>query len=106
ASKRFNGVKLAPALQRKFMLLRLSLSLPAPSNAAEREELTKIAASLEADYGKGKYCPATRPAPGGSAQEPADDKCLDVTAIERLMASSRDEKQLRELWTGWHAISP
>ncbi len=102
AAKRFNGIKLSPALERKFKLLRLSLSLPAPSNAKEREELTKIAASLEADYGKGKYCPAAKS--GGGEQE--DDKCLDVTAIERLMANSRDEKQLRDLWTGWHAISP
>ena len=38
-------------------LLKLSLTLPAPKNPAEREELTKIAASMEGDYGKGKYCP-------------------------------------------------
>jgi peptidyl-dipeptidase A len=102
-AKRFARLKLPPDAARKLMLLRLSLSLPAPSNAAEREELTTIASSLAADYGKGKYCPANA-APGGTPQD--DDKCLDVTAIERLMSNSRDEKQLRELWLGWHRIAP
>ena len=45
-----------PDLARKFKLLRLSLTAPAPRDPALRKEMTGIAASLEADYGKGKYC--------------------------------------------------
>jgi peptidyl-dipeptidase A len=93
AAKRFDGLKLPPDLARKFKLLRLSLTLPAPRDPAEREELTKIAASLEAAYGKGKYCPKGK-------------ECLDITAIERVMATSRDPNELLDLWVGWRNISP
>ena len=90
-AKRFDGLKMPPELARKFMLLRLSLTAPAPQDPALRREMTQIAASLEADYGKGKYC-----------RKP--DDCLDITAIERIMSSSRDPKELQDLWTGWHAV--
>ncbi len=55
---RFDKLKLQPDMARQMKLLKLSLTLAAPSNAKEREELTKLAASLEGTYGKGKYCPA------------------------------------------------
>ena len=90
-AKRFDGLKMPPDLARKFMLLRLALTAPAPRDPTLRREMTQIAASLEADYGKGKYC-----------RKP--DDCLDITAIERVMASSRDPKELQDLWTGWHAV--
>ncbi len=53
----FEDLDLSPEDQRKLKLLKLSLTLPAPKDPAEREELTKIATSMESDYGKGKYCP-------------------------------------------------
>src|SRR5687768_2879844 len=56
-AKRFDGLELPYDVARKMKLLKLSLVLPAPSNPAEREEITKLTASLEGDYGKGKYCP-------------------------------------------------
>ena len=90
-AKRFDGLKMPPELARKFMLLRLSLTAPAPQDPALRREMTQIAASLEADYGKGKYC-----------RKP--DDCLDITAIERIMGSSRDPNELQDLWAGWHAV--
>jgi peptidyl-dipeptidase A len=90
-AKRFEGLSLPPELARKFMLLRLSLTAPAPKDPKLRREMTQIAASLEGDYGKGKYCP-----------KPED--CLDVTAIERIMATSRDPEQLKDLWIGWHKV--
>jgi peptidyl-dipeptidase A len=80
-----------PDLTRKFMLLRLSLTAPAPGDRALRKEMTGIAASLEGDYGKGKYC-----------RKP--DECLDITAIERLMGSSRDPKELEDVWRGWNKV--
>jgi peptidyl-dipeptidase A len=92
-SKRFDGLALSPELARKFMLLKLSLSAPAPKDAALRREMTEIGVSLDADYGKGKYCRK-------------NGECLDITAIEKLMSSSRDPEALQEVWTGWHAIAP
>jgi peptidyl-dipeptidase A len=90
-AKRFDGLKLPPELARKFMLLRLSLTAPAPKDPVLRREMTTIAASLDADYGKAKYC-----------RKP--DDCLDITAIERVMGSSRDPNELKNVWEGWHAI--
>jgi peptidyl-dipeptidase A len=90
-AKRFDGLSMPPELARKFMLLRLSLTAPTPKDPALRKEMTQIAASLDADYGKGKYC------------KTAGD-CLDITQIETKMASSRDPKELLELWEGWHKV--
>jgi peptidyl-dipeptidase A len=91
----FRGLNLDPVIQRKLLLLKLSLPMPAPSNAAERTELTTIASSLEADYGKGKFC-----------IDPDKKNCMDLTKAERLMATSRDPDLLLKLWTGWHSIAP
>ena len=35
---------------------------------------------------------------------PQADDCLDITAIERIMGSSRDPNELRDLWVGWHQV--
>jgi peptidyl-dipeptidase A len=92
-AKHFDGLQMPSELARKFMLLRLSLTAPAPKDPALRKEMTQIGVSLDADYGKGKYC-----------RKP--DDCLDITAIERIMGESRDPKELQDLWVGWHAIAP
>ncbi len=92
-AKRFDGLTLPPDLTRKFMLLKLSLTAPAPKDATLRREMTAIGVSLDADYGKGKYCRK-------------NGECLDITAIEKLMSTSRDPETLKEVWTGWHAIAP
>ena len=92
-ARRFEGLDMPPDLARKFKLLKLSLTAPAPKDPALRKEMTTIGVSLDADYGKGKYCRK-------------NGECLDITAIERIMASSRDPKELEEVWLGWHAISP
>jgi peptidyl-dipeptidase A len=90
-AKRFDGLDMPPELARKFKLLRLSLTASAPHDPALRKEMTKIGSSLEADYGKGKYCPKA-------------DNCLDITAIERIMGSSRDPKELEDVWQGWRKV--
>jgi peptidyl-dipeptidase A len=92
-AKRFDGLKLSPELARKFMLLKLSLTAPAPKDATLRREMTEIGVSLDGDYGKGKYCRK-------------NGECLDITAIEKLMSTSRDPEELKEVWAGWHAIAP
>lgn len=92
-AKRFDGLTLPSDLARKFMLLKLSLLAPAPKEAALRREMTATCVSLGADYGKGKYCRN-------------NGECLDISAIEKIMASSRDPEELKEVWVGWHAIAP
>ncbi len=96
---RYDHLKLSDELARKMLLLKLSAAVPAPApnDPKELAELARIGTSLEADYGKGKYCPKT----GKHAGE-----CLDITAIERIMANSTDPAELQDLWVGWHTISP
>jgi peptidyl-dipeptidase A len=91
-ARRYEALDLPDDTKRKLKLLKLSLTLPAPKDAAERAELTKIAASMEGDYGKGKYCP-----------EP--NKCLSLPDLEQIMANSRDPEELKRVWVGWHQIA-
>ncbi|HUI85165.1 MAG TPA: M2 family metallopeptidase [Candidatus Binatia bacterium] len=96
---RFDHLRLPPELARKMLLLKLSAAVPAPapSDPKELAEMARIGTSLEADYGKGKYCPKS----GKHAGE-----CLDIGAIERIMETSTDPDELQGLWAGWHTISP
>src|SRR5277367_3979599 len=48
-AKQFDGLSLPPELARQFMLLRLSLTAPAPKDPALGKERTQIAASLDGD---------------------------------------------------------
>jgi peptidyl-dipeptidase A len=90
-AKQFDGLQLPAGLARKFILLRLSLTAPAPKDPKLRREMTDIGVSMGSEYGKGKYC-----------RKPED--CLDITAIERIMASSRDPQELKDVWLGWHKV--
>jgi peptidyl-dipeptidase A len=90
----FEGQQLSPDLQRKIKLLKLSLTLPAPKDPAERNELTKLAASMEGEYGKGKYCP-----------DGEKGKCLSLPDLENIMTNSRDPEELKRAWVGWHQIA-
>jgi peptidyl-dipeptidase A len=93
-ARRFEALDLSPDEKRKLKLLKLSLTLPAPKDPKEREELTKIAASMEGDYGKGKFCP-----------DGDQSKCLSLGDMERIMAESRDPEELKKIWLGWHKVS-
>ena len=106
-SKRFDGVQLPPDLKRKFDNLRLSQVLAAPPEAAERDELARIAASMEAHYGKAKYCKpvatqAAQPtqtataqgAPAPAAANPPAQKCLNLDELERTLKTSRSYDEL------------
>ena len=94
-SRRFDQLQKPEALARKFALLKLALVLPAPADPNERDELTKIAASMESEYGKGKWCP-----------DGAQGKCLTLSDMEPILATSRDPEELKRIWVGWHTISP
>jgi peptidyl-dipeptidase A len=90
---RFDGLKLPEVTARKLLLIKLAAGFPAPGNAAEQKELAQVEASLDGEYGKGKWCP-----------DGDKTKCKDITAIEKLMATSRDPEELKRAWQGWHAV--
>ncbi|HET8923425.1 MAG TPA: M2 family metallopeptidase [Candidatus Acidoferrum sp.] len=92
-ARRFDGLNLSPELTRKRLLLELATGFPAPDDPKAQKELAQILASLDGEYGKGKWCP-----------EGEKGKCLDVTAEEKLMAESRDPEELKRAWIGWHTI--
>src|SRR5664279_216029 len=98
-AKRYDHLKLSPELSRKMLLLKLSAAVPAPApnDPKELAELTRIGSSLEADYGKGKYCPTTGKHKG---------ECLDIGTIQSIMATSTDPDELKDLWMGWSAVGP
>ncbi|HYH44623.1 MAG TPA: M2 family metallopeptidase, partial [Thermoanaerobaculia bacterium] len=97
---RFNDVKLPEDLRRQIDLLKRGLVLPAPSDPKKTGELTRLAASLESQYGSGKYCPQSGP------QGAKGDDCKDLTELENILARSRDPKEQLEAWTGWHSVAP
>ncbi|HMI51954.1 MAG TPA: M2 family metallopeptidase, partial [Candidatus Saccharimonadales bacterium] len=90
---RFDGLKLSEVDGRKLKLIELQIGFPSPNNLPEQKELAQVLASLQADYGRGKWCP------GGDG-----GKCMDITAVERLLATSRDPEEMKRAWIGWHAV--
>ena len=93
---KFDKVEVPADVRRQLNLLKLSLTMATPSDPKEGEELTKLASKLEATYGKGKWC-----------EDASNSKsCLDIDKITNTMAESFDEKRLRQVWEGWHTISP
>jgi peptidyl-dipeptidase A len=95
-SVNYSKVDVPADIRRQLDLLKLSLTLATPSDAKQAEEVTKIAAKLDATYGKGKWC-----------EDPSKpESCLDINKITEIMATSRDEKRLRQVWEGWQTISP
>jgi peptidyl-dipeptidase A len=100
-ARRFDHMTLPPALRRKFMLLKLSLTAPAPNNDKDRKELTEIATWLDGTYGKGKYC---KPAAAGAAAD-SKPKCLSINDLSRILATSTNPDELLDAWVGWHKIS-
>src|SRR5262245_11478166 len=95
-SARFDKVSVPADQRRELDLLKLSLVMVTPADPKEGEELTTIAARLESTYGKGKWC--------ADAAKP--DTCMNIDAITKVMAESRDAARLRQVWEGWHTISP
>jgi peptidyl-dipeptidase A len=95
-SVKFDKADVPADVRRELNLLKLSLVMATPSDPKESEELTQIAAKLDGEYGKGKWC----------SDPKKSETCLDINQITDIMRDSRDEKKLRQVWEGWHAISP
>src|SRR6185436_8703008 len=56
AATRFDHVQVSPAERRQLDLLKLALDLVPPSDSKDAAELTRLGASLESTYGRGKWC--------------------------------------------------
>jgi peptidyl-dipeptidase A len=93
---RFDNVEVPADQRRQLNLLKVSLVLATPSDAKESEEVTKLVTSMRGVYGRGKWCP--------DASKP--DRCLNIDDVTKVLATSRDEKEIRQTWEGWHTISP
>lgn len=91
-ARRYERLRLPADLRRKLLLLKLSLAAPPPPDPRQASELSKITSSMQADYGRGTYCKAP-------------NNCLQITDIERIMATSRDPAELLDVWKGWHTVS-
>lgn len=112
AAQRFEAVRAEmPAdLARKFTLLKIAQTIPAPKDAKEREELANLEVEMSSAYGKAKYCPPAKsllkkkPAPR-KAGEPPPDECLNLDELSKILSKSRNEAELREAWEGWHATA-
>ena len=88
---RFDGLDLPYDVARRLKLLKLGITLPAPSNVQDAAELTTIVTSLESTYGAGEYC--------------VDGVCRDLTELSKVMAESRDQAELLDAWIGWRTVS-
>ena len=67
-------MKVTPADRRQLDLLRTSLTVAAPVDPKEAEEVTRLLAGMEGAYGRGKYCPS-----GAQGED-----CLDIEEITEL----------------------
>ncbi len=94
---RFDGLELPEDVARRIEMLKLSITMPAPAEPAESQEVTELLTGMEAVYGKYQYCPDSGKHAG---------QCLAEPDMTKILAESRDEAELREIWSGWRALSP
>lgn len=92
-ASRYNDLDLDPDSRRKIDFLRRGLTLPAPDDPEKNAELAEITTELESIYASGTYCRG-------------EDDCLNDRDIIRIMAESRDEAELKDVWQGWRQVSP
>lgn len=90
---RFDGLDLPEDVRRKLTLLKVAITMPAPDDSALTAEITRLATGLEGAYGRGKYCRD-------------DGTCLDLAALSKIIATSRNADSLLAAWVGWRTIAP
>jgi peptidyl-dipeptidase A len=92
ASRRFRSEPLLEDQRRKTERIRLLLSIAGPADPRGAEELSRLVASMEGAYARGRHLMR-----GGS--EPCD-----LQALSRILSESRDPAVLEDAWTGWHRV--
>lgn len=94
---RFNGLELEPDLRRRIEMIKLSMTLPAPSREGAADELAAITTSLGSTYSTGRVTLST---PDGGTEE------VTLDELEVRMGTERDPARLQEMWTGWREVTP
>ena len=90
---KYDNVEVSPDARRQLGLLKVALTVATPADEKESGELTSIMASMDATYGKGKWC-----------KDPSKPgECLDIGQITDLLATSRDPKAMRDRLKYLHA---
>ena len=89
-SHKFDKVTLPADMRRQMMLLQVNAPA-APHDPKLLAEESQLAAALEGEYGKGKFC-----------QSP--DKCMSIDDVDTFMAKTRDADALTKVWVGWHSV--
>jgi peptidyl-dipeptidase A len=95
-SRVYEGAAMDAQTARALQLLKLGVSAPAPSDAAKRAELARLASRLEAMYGEGKAC----------RDEGGKNVCRTVEELSDIIGASRDYDAVTRAWVDWHTISP
>lgn len=90
-AKKFDDLELPADMRRRLEKIKGSLTLAAPDDPDKNAELAQIMAKLEAMYGAGKYC--------------VEGECRDLGELSKVIAESRNHKELLDAWTGWRTIS-
>ena len=114
----FNGLTLDAAIERQLNLLKVSSSLPAPSDPTKRARLAEIAADMEGIYGAGKICsetPALKELHRLMKENAKKEKktlkpedlptCLDLLGASQVLAESNDYDAQLDAWTQWRTAA-
>lgn len=101
-STKFDGVEAEPDVRRQLDLLKLTSTLPAPTDEAKAKELASIATNLDGLYGKGEWC-----------EDPANktpETCYDIGELSKILAEEAakagDADKQQQAWERWRTISP
>lgn len=90
-AKRFQALDMPADMARKFNKLALTLTLPAPEDAAKTSELATIKAGLGSTYATGKV--------------DVDGEQKTLGDVSDIIASDRDPEKLLAAWDGWRKVS-
>jgi peptidyl-dipeptidase A len=79
---------LSAETKRKLIMLRSTITLPAPTSEGGAEQLAKLAVGLGAAYAEGKGTLRGKEVAGSD--------------LEAEMGTNRNPDELKEMWTSWH----
>jgi len=84
----YDNVDVPADARRKLELLKLGLTLPAPSRPGAAQDLSEVTTRLSSTYSTGKI--------------EFEGRTVSQSETEELMRRLRDPKKLEEVWTKWH----
>lgn len=91
-AKQFNGLTLPADMTRKLDGLKRGSNFPAPDKPGAAAELATIMTELNAAYGQGSFT--------------YNGENLQLGELSKIIATSRDPKELQAVWEGWRTIAP